>query len=205
MYVVRTRVNVKGAARYWLKMLVVMLSLFCPLSSTITMMLFAVGVQLTTMATSHTAGSVAGVTRLMKPIRSAMTSGMTMVFMRMMPTFVERGTALKLQPLARLEPSTSMFTGTEADPIVSRALNAKDSAVASSPPLTSTNSNCKGLMRATVIPNAAPITGGTRAFLMTFRRVPKPRVQQLQHTTSWLFTHRATGPTLLDPLEFPLL
>mmetsp|Transcript_34583 Transcript_34583/g.88749 ORF Transcript_34583/g.88749 Transcript_34583/m.88749 type:complete len:279 (+) Transcript_34583:122-958(+) len=157
---------------YCVKMQAVMPGLFWPLSSTITMMLLAVGVQLTIIATIQS--SSCGVRRrLSAKMTPVIISGWPTCFMTRMPMFVASGTAWKSQPFERFVPSTIMFTGTDADPIACMAWKRKASGVGmSSAPGSCTNRRCTGGTSATRSPSAEPTTGGTRAFLMTLRTLP---------------------------------
>mmetsp|Transcript_68430 Transcript_68430/g.211588 ORF Transcript_68430/g.211588 Transcript_68430/m.211588 type:complete len:303 (+) Transcript_68430:183-1091(+) len=158
----------------------VMPALFWPLSSTITMMLLAVGVQLTVMATSHGERESMTSARLSSATSPAMRAGCPRPFMRRMPRLVDAGTARKSAPFARFEPRTSMFTGTAAPPIVRSAWKRKASGTPWRPP-TWTKRPRSGRIAATASPRRAPTTGGAKAFFATLARAA---VQPLQRTLS---------------------
>mmetsp|Transcript_29177 Transcript_29177/g.88293 ORF Transcript_29177/g.88293 Transcript_29177/m.88293 type:complete len:255 (-) Transcript_29177:928-1692(-) len=190
----------KGAATYWAKMHAVMASLFCPLSSTMIMRLFEVGVQLMMIITKAIDGSSAmGTAYDNRWIKTRVIAGITSCFVAMIPRLVRPGMARKFAPLERFDPKTSILMGTDALPMADIARNANSKGGRLPAASMSTKSALKGGQAATATPRTAPTTGGTMACFTNLRAAAKNRVISVQQ---WLGEGETEArPDSEDPID----
>mmetsp|Transcript_48646 Transcript_48646/g.128685 ORF Transcript_48646/g.128685 Transcript_48646/m.128685 type:complete len:221 (-) Transcript_48646:717-1379(-) len=166
-------VNEKGAMQYMAKITAANTCLPCApaASSAMTAKLFAVGVQVTIIATAAVLSKVCGEAEPSGVIRNVPSkhrnakAGVTTIFASVAATAEDHGKALRSGRLLKLLPNTNMFTGTAACPTVVSPVKMNCSGASELKSLVSISNPRTGGIRPRPSPNREAQTGGTTSFL----------------------------------------